>query len=456
MIALLVAVPLAFAFASVVNKKLGNYLLPLVSLFNIGLLLFFTKPNAVVEIGGWPSVYGIGLALDKVNYPFLIFVNVLILLVSLSASLEERYGTLLLVLLSALNGLMLTADYFNSFVFLEIIAAVSYIIASHKNNSYGAFKYLIFGRVAGIFYLIGAVLMYIKSGTLNIGYAGYIIDPYVVPTVAIFFLLALLVELKVLPLGLWAVDVYSNGSSITPVVLGTAVTVSIVYLFSRLFLGVLGLEQAYIIVIIAMISILLAQLGALKQKSLPRVLAFAAISGASVVVAGLSTMNESVISASYMYLFNDAISKFILFTIVAYLGQKGFKNDKTSGIAFTIASLSLIGFPMFAGFWEKFYLLKSLFEIENYTLPAVILIATIIEAGYLIKWNVDLWYTDHEVENTDEEYLPFAPQLIVLLLVMVLVIVGFLPQIVHTQTNNIATHLMDFKAYFDLIIKGGM
>ena len=455
MIALLIAVPLAFAFASVANKKLGNYLLPLISLFNIVLLLFFVKPDTVLEIGGWHSVYGIGLVLDKVSYPFLVLVNVLILLASLSANLEEKYGTLLLVLLAALNGLILTGDFFNSFVFLEIIAAVSYIIANHKSNSYGAFKYLIFGGVAGTFYLIGAVLMYIKSGTLNMGYAGYIIDPGVVPTVAVFFLLALLVELKVLPLGLWAVDVYSNGSSITPVVLGTAVTVSVVYLFSRIFLDVLGFEHAQMVGIIAMISIILAQLGALKQKSLPRTLAFAAISGISVVVAGLSTMNENVVSASYMYLFNDVISKFILFTIVAYLGQKGFKNDKTSGIAFTVASLSLIGFPMFAGFWAKFYLLKSLFEIENYTLPAVMLIATVIEAGYLIKWNVDLWYSEAE-EESEEECLPFTAQLIVLLLAMVLVIVGFIPQIVHTQTNNIATHLMDFKAYFDLIIKGGM
>lgn len=455
MSALLVAVPLAFAFASIPNKKLGNYLLPFVSLFNVIFTLLFVKPNTLVEIGGWDEVYGIALVVDNVNYPFLIFVNVLMFLISVSSQLEERIGTLLIVLLASLNGLLLTGDFFNSFVFLEIIAAVSYIIASHKKNSYGAFKYLIFGGVGGTLYLVGTVLIYVKAGTLNMAYAEYLIEPNFVPMISVFFLIALLIELKVLPLGFWAVDVYSNGSSLTPVVLGSTVATSMVYLFSRIFVNVLGFEQAEIVRVIAMISVIVAQLGAVKQRNLGRALAFAAISSTSIIVSGLSTMDQQIISASYFYLFSDVISKFILFTIFAYLGQNGFRNDQTSGIAFTIASLSLIGFPLLGGFWAKFYLLKALFETENYVLPVVILIATIIEAGYIVKWNVDLWYAEGEKDESTQQ-LPFGSQLVVLLLAMLLVVVGFLPQIIHSQSNTIAEYVTDFRSYMEVVLKGGM
>jgi multicomponent Na+:H+ antiporter subunit D len=455
MIALTIAIPLVFAFASIPHKKLGNYFLPFVTLFNI-LLLMYVKPTQVIEIGGWPAAYGIVLVLDNVSYWFLLFVNLILLAVSLLSDLEEKYGTLLLVLTAALNGLILTGDLFNSFVFLEIIAAVSYIIASHKNNSYGAFKYLIFGSVGGTLYLLGAVLSYVEAGTLNMAYVGFIMDPVVVPTVSVFFLIALLIELKVLPLGFWAPDVYSNGSSITPVVLGSAVTVSIAYLFSRIFINVLGFSHSNLVSILAMISIIFAQLGALKQKNLGRALSYTAIAGVSVAVAALSMLDENVISAAYLYLFNDAIAKLILFSIYAYTGHKGFKENKTVGVAFTIASLSLIGFPMFAGFWAKLNLLRALFEIGNYSLPAVLLIATIIEAGYLIKWNVDLWYkkSSDEVQGQESD-IPLAGKLVVLLLAMVLIIVGFLPHIVQDQTNIIASHIIDTKTYIDLIL-GGM
>ncbi|HOJ94792.1 MAG TPA: Na+/H+ antiporter subunit D, partial [Fervidobacterium nodosum] len=161
MSALLIAVPLAFAFASLPHKKLGNYFFTFVTLFNILALLLYLKPTQLVEIGGWSAAYGIALVLDSVSYPFLIFVNAILLVISLTANLEEKYGTLMLVLTAALNGIILTGDFFNSFVFFEIIAAVAYIIASHKNNSYGAFKYLIFGGVGGTLYLIGAVMTYI-------------------------------------------------------------------------------------------------------------------------------------------------------------------------------------------------------------------------------------------------------------------------------------------------------
>jgi len=149
---------------------------------------------------------------------------------------------------------------------------------------------------------------------------------------------------------------------------------------------------------------------------------------------------------------------FILFTIYGYLNHKGFKNDSVAGIAFSLASISLIGFPLTAGFWAKINLLAALFEAGDYILPAVLLAATVIEAGYLIKWNVDLWYIDNDSQDEEREktYLPFGAQVVVLLFALTLVIIGFMPDLITMHTDKIASHIFDFKTYFDTILKGGM
>ncbi|ODN30660.1 complex I subunit 5 family protein [Fervidobacterium thailandense] len=462
MIALLIAIPLAFAFATIPLKKLARYILPLVVLANLA-ILFALKPHVgkIIELGNWPAVYGITLVFDEIAFYFLAFVNAIFLVISL-ATWDDRFSIPLLVLNAAVNGLILTGDFFNSFVFLEIIAITSYIISTDKENALGSFKYLIFGGVASIFYLIGAVFMYIQGGTLNMGYSSYIVGmsrPDLMKTALILFAITLLVELKVLPFGLWAPDVYGNGSPLTPVVLGNVVSVAMVYLFSRLSLTFVDEPLPMVFYYVALASILLSQLGALYQKNLGRTLAFASMAGTSTVVAALLTRQESVVSAALFYLFTDVIAKFVLFTTYGNVGIINFKNAKTTGIAFTLSSLSLIGVPILAGFWGKYYLLKALFEQENYVLPIVVLVSTLIELAYIIKWNLEQWFTkketsEGEIENTD---LPFAPKLFVLLFALILLVIGLFPQLILEKTNLLAEKLFDFQSYMDLFFgKGGM
>jgi len=456
MIALLVAVPLAFAFVTVALPKLSKYIFPLVALFNLALLIGFVHPSQVIEVGKWPAAYGIVLLLDNVNYPFLIMVNLILLAVSISATFEEKIGTLLIVLTASINGLLLTGDFFNAYVFLEIISAVAYILSAQNKNSYAAFKYLIFGAVAGTLYLIGAVSMYVYSGTLNMAFSGYISAPEYAQIAGIFMLIAMLVELKVLPLGLWAPDVYSNGSTLTPVVLGSAITLAMFYFYSRVFFNVLGSVKPYLVYIIAIISIVLAQLAAMKQKTLGRALAYVAIAGASTVLAAFSAGapgDETIISASLVYLLNDVIALFVLFTVFGYLKGKGFKDNFVVGVAFSLTSISLIGFPLTTGFWAKLNLISALFEAGDKLLPIFILYSTILEAGYLIKWNVDLWYSEDE---NSEEYVPFGAQIVILLFALALVVFGFMPNLITDQTDKMASYVFDFSTYFDTILKGGM
>ncbi len=454
---LLVAIPLAFAFATIPFPKLAKYILPLVLILNIALLFTVVKERTVVEIGNWDSLFGISFVVDQASYNVSLIVNVLMLITTLIfiTVLEDKYFSVLLILTSALNGIIFTGDFFNSFVWLEIIGISAYILAQHKENYYGAFKYLIFGGLAGSFYLIGAVLVYIKTGTLNMGYAAYIINPEVLNIVSFFLIVGLLTEIKLLPFGLWAPDVYSNGSAMTPIVLVSAVNLSTFYLFLRFTKGFFDGSWYNLIYLLAIVTILFGQLGALYntfRKNIRKVLAFMALAQAGVVLGAIASNVLDILSPSIFHLMNVITAEIVLFTVIAFV-SKGFKSNKTAGIAFTLASLSAIGVPPFAGFWSKFYILKSLFESGNYILPAVILFGTLLEAGYLIKWNVDLWF---EEADEEESALPFSSQMIVLLLALALILVGVFPNLYLQFADKIAT-VEDFGSYFNLVLsKGGM
>jgi len=172
MISLLIAIPLLGAFISIIWKKAVGILLIITPVINLSILAIL-RPTLVEHLGGWKAPFGIPLVLDNASYITLFIINsiFLILILSLNRDLLDRnYETVLLILLTSTSGLALTGDLFNSFVFLEITAVSSYILAYHNKNPYGAYKYLIIGSVAGTFYLLSTILTYVNTGSLNMAH----------------------------------------------------------------------------------------------------------------------------------------------------------------------------------------------------------------------------------------------------------------------------------------------
>jgi formate hydrogenlyase subunit 3/multisubunit Na+/H+ antiporter MnhD subunit len=134
-----------------------------------------------------------------------------------------------------------------------------------------------------------------------------------------------------------------------------------------------------------------------------------------------------------------------------------FASNKLLGLSFTIASFSLIGLPLFFGFYAKLNSLMALFE-SNMLLPAVILIITIVEGAYLIRLNIALWHPGEEGELTTEivDHKMVAPEMILatVLLSVVIIAVGFLPDVLGDKMLD-QTILDDHTEYIT-DLKGGM
>ena len=163
---LLVAVPLLAAFLSILSKKLAPYLLMAVGIFNLVILFFI--PFGFEIIGGFNQPLGINLLFDTYSKIALILINALIVVIAfLNLEKYNKFSSILLLVMGSLNGLILTNDLFNLFVFLEIAGIAAYLITSSNKKPIKTFHYLILGAVGSSLFLFGVVILYSMFGTLN-------------------------------------------------------------------------------------------------------------------------------------------------------------------------------------------------------------------------------------------------------------------------------------------------
>ena len=159
-----------------------------------------------------------------------------------------------------------------------------------------------------------------------------------------------------------------------------------------------------IITVIVVFSILAGEAMAYASSKLREILLFSSVAQAAIVVL-LFALGLTWLGVTLAIL--NGFSKLVLFLVVNHVVDqtktdelsdlKGiFSNNKLVGAAFTVTALSVLGLPLFAGFVVKMNVLKTLFENDNLLIPAVILIASVVEGVYFIKMLIKLWYKKDE------------------------------------------------------------
>jgi len=178
---IMVALPLAGAFiiplfsrrATWLPDAVGNGVMVCLTGLSFGLI----GRESVYHMGGWPTPLGIDLRLDGLTVILLVAVNGIGLCASLfSVSYMElytskfRYYSLFLFMVAGMNGVVITGDIFNLYVFMEIAAIASYALVAfggEQEELEAAFKYAVLGGVASTLILLGIALVYMVTGSLN-------------------------------------------------------------------------------------------------------------------------------------------------------------------------------------------------------------------------------------------------------------------------------------------------
>jgi len=374
-------------------------------------------------VGGWAAPYGIELRVDALTSLILLVVtgaSLLALLAgrrSLDADIDDArqplfYGAWMLAL-AGLSGIVVSADAFNIFVFMEVSSLASYILIAAGPNRRAlpaTFKYLVMGTIGATFYLIGVGLIYMMTGTLNLADMAQriqeVADQRPILAAAGFIVVGLSLKAAVFPLHAWLPNAYTYAPHAATVFLAACATKVQIYVLLRfdflVFQGNLPgheLQLSYFLMPLALLAILLASGVAMMERNLKRLLAYSSVAQIGYIMLGVSLLSAAGVSAGIIHIFNHALAKGALFLAVAGLGMhfQGLRLDELAGAAkrmpwtmaaFVIAGLSLIGIPGTAGFISKWMLISAALAEGSLGIAvvAVVLVGSLMAVVYI--WRV--------------------------------------------------------------------
>ncbi|XVN40395.1 MAG: NADH-quinone oxidoreductase subunit NuoN [Rickettsia endosymbiont of Argas persicus] len=332
---------------------------------------------------------------------------------------ELKFEFITLLLLSTV-GIFISTQAHNFLVLfcgMELTALSSYALAGFKlsdiKSSEGALKYFILGSLVSCLSLFGISFIYGFGGSLEFS---NILVKLNSPTPnlgliigTVLFLSNVLFKLSAVPLHFWAPDVY-EGSPISSVSYFTGTskigTVIIFINISTLIIGDYYPINYNLIKIIAILSMIFGSLGAIRQTSLKRFMAYSTILNIGYVLIGVLLQTSEGKSAAQMYMLIYAAGSVGFFgCLIALLGKDAdkasFESIKGTGesrkaiaAGISIIMFSMIGIPPLAGFLGKYYLFYQAINQGEFLLAYLGIFTSVIAAFYYLKVIKAMYFSD--------------------------------------------------------------
>jgi multicomponent Na+:H+ antiporter subunit D len=415
-----IIIPLAAALFFFLLRKLATRHLDLLALVPTALMaalalasvpLVAQQRMLVYRLAGWAAPLGIGLAMDGLSVFLLVIVNVLFFLLAMYSGpyLPERGKplayTLLMFMLAGLNGVLLSADFFTIYIFMEMTVISAFVLASFYGGAEhfeASFKYAVLGGVSSLFILLAMAFIYAKTGSL--GLAGISRGWQVGATpLSVFVMMLLLVgfglKTTLVPFHAWVPDAYSAApASISAAYAGAVSKVAGVYLIVRIFFNVLGANPAVLSALsyLGVLSILVGVTLALFQWDFKRLLAYHSISQIGYIILGIGLGTPLGILGGLFHLVNHSVFKPLLFLNAGSVERAtGTRNLKelgglakkmpVTGATSLIASLSISGVPPLNGFWSKLIIIVACVQAGSYWFALFAALGSILTLSSFLK-----------------------------------------------------------------------
>lgn len=373
------------------HNKYINYLAYVAELFiGITSIYYFNflkeTSNHVVFIGGWSGYAGIALKNDWLSIST-IFLVVLIWSIILLYSWSSRgkdsiFIFLILFLQGIFIGLVQSNDLFNMFIFIELATIISSILIVYKKDGYslkaGIF-YLLFNSIGIMFFLLGMLLIYMLTGTLNMDITKDVINSMdntiAIKAAYIFIISAVGVKSAFFPVFNWLPKAHGAATSSVSALLSGVLVKSGLYAFIRInnIFSIDILNEFFLF--IGFLTAFSGMVFAISQKDIKQILAFSTISQVGVILIALSRGEGYSFYGGIVHLFNHAFFKSLLFLsagiIVNEYGTKNideikgvFKRLPATSVFMIIGIISITGAPLLNGAVSKTIMLYSLSPIE--------------------------------------------------------------------------------------------
>jgi len=489
MLPFFVIIPLGAAFLiSLFGKKikslgdilanLGTLSLLIISLYSIKLVS--VNKILIYKVGGWIPPIGICMVMDGLTSFMLVTVNLVSFLITIfSISYMERYTdkyrfyTLFMLMLAGMNGVIVTGDMFNLFVFLEIASIASYALVAFGTEAEeleASFKYAIMGSVASSFILLGIALLYGYTSTLNLADIALVLSNkpqgLMVSFIGVLFLGGFGLKAALVPFHAWLPDAHPSAPApISAMLSGVFIKTLGVYAICRIFFNILGVSSKifFILVILGVISQVIGALLAIAQNDIKRMFAYSSISQMGYIIFALGIGTPLAILGGLFHLFNHAVFKSLLFlnsgaieysTDTRDLKRLGGLNSRLPITGFTslFGSMSISGIPPLGGFFSKLIIIIAAVQAGYFVSATVAVLVSIITLAYYLKFQNFAFFGKINKAWQDIKEVPWSMGLSMVILAIICVVSGLLILPVFKSFLLSAVNvLLSGNAYKDLI-----
>ncbi len=367
--------------------------------------LLHGAPAIEIQTAGVPPPFSINLRFGLFEGVFVLAVNLIGLLAAWHylPTLRTQASALLLflVMVMGINGMVMTRDLFNLFIFIEITSIATYALIGMQRTAgvlSAGFKYIIATSVASAFFLLGTSFLYYLTGTLNIddmvahrelisGPIGFI--------ATLLLLTSLLIELKPYPANGWGLDVYETAPGGIASMISVGVSAGVFFALFK----TLALLDNYLasIAVVSGATFLVSNLIGLKQENAKRLLGYSSIGQMGLLTLALAALVQLGAEAQLPLIvgglfINHLLAKAGLFWLASLVDRAGISSwSALAGrplllLVFGALLAALVGLPPFPGFWAKWVLVMELAAGGLYPWIAVVLLGSLLEATYLFRW----------------------------------------------------------------------
>jgi NADH-quinone oxidoreductase subunit N len=370
-----------------------------------------------------------------------------------------EYYSLLLFACSGMSLMVASADLILTFIGIEILSIATYVLAGFKRNDIrsneSSLKYFLLGSFATAFLLYGIALIYGSTGSTNYQAIRELVSiqgSFQNTTLIGMGLLLVGFGFKIalVPFHSWAPDVYEGAP--TPVTAFMTVgpkAAGFAALIRILVEAVPFLADSWAPVLwcLAILTMILGNVVAVRQTNVKRMLAYSAIAHAGYILVGIVTNSDPGFSAVLFYLVAYTIMNLIAFSVILsisgtgdsrvqlndYLGMA--RKAPFAAAALSLSLISLAGIPLTCGFIGKFYLFSAAIRNGYVGLAIIGVLSSVVSVFYYFRLLVFMYMKDPEETAPAPEPISWLVRVIIVIGIVGILWLGIFPDHVLTLAD---------------------
>jgi NADH-quinone oxidoreductase subunit N len=327
---------------------------------------------------------------------------------------EGEYHALLLTSVLGMLVLVAANDLVVLFLGFELLSIPLYVLCAtqmrREQSLESGLKYLIIGSVGSATLLYGLALVYGATGgtsfTTIARQSSSVASDVLFLTGIALVVAGLAFKASVAPFHQWTPDVYEGAPTPVTGFMAVATKAAAFGVILRLFdVALIGAAKTWApaFATLAVVTIVVGNVGAIGQSSLKRMLAYSSVAQAGYMLAGVVVSTRLGVQATVFYLAIYLLMNLTAFAVIAAREREaGVGDDIVSlyglGAArpllawpMTIAMLALAGFPATAGFFGKLYLIEAAVDNGYAWLGIVIVVGSAVSLAYYLRVIAAVW-----------------------------------------------------------------